>query len=141
MKHVFVLQDASTLEVAFTVILKSNAVAASQEPPLPPFLLAFVKTSATSIDGVEDQQKLNRAWSAPAALPAGLETQHLKYFAGLSSTLLNLKKWKPAIALLRALAHILSMASTSEPVAYRSFLANFAGLLMKQVNLQYASML
>jgi len=99
-------------------------------------ILAVVQTSATGIDGVADQQKLNRAWAAPPALPAGLGTQHLKYFAGLSSTLLNLRECQPAIALLRASAHILSMESTSEPVAYHSFLANFAGLLMKQVSLQ-----
>jgi len=135
-KLVFVLQDALTLEAAFIFILQSNAVAASQEPPLPPFLLAVVQTSATGIDGVADHQKLNRAWAAPPALPAGLGTQHLKYFAGLSSTLLNLRECQPAIALLRASAHILSMESTSEPVAYHSFLANFAGLLMKQVSLQ-----
>ena len=133
MKLVFVLQNALALEAAFELILRSNAEAASQEPPLPPSLLAVVQTGS---DGTVGQESPNRVWAASPALPAGLGTQHLQYFAGLSSTLFRLRRFTAGIALLRASVHILSMESACEDVAYRSLLADFAAALLVQVSLQ-----
>ncbi len=133
MKLVFVLQDAVGLETALELLLKSTAVAACQEPPLLPPLLAVVQPG---IDGTVGEESPKRAWAASPALPAGLGTQHLQYFAGLSSTLLRLRRFTAGIALLRASAHILSMESACEDVAYRSLLANFAASLLIQVSLQ-----
>lgn len=117
MKLVIVLQNALALEAAFELILRSNAEAASQEPPLPPSLLAVIQTG---LDGTVGQESPNRVWAASPALPAGLGTQHLQYFAGLSSTLFRLRRFTAGIALLRASAHILSMESACKDVAYRS---------------------
>ena len=133
MKLVFVLQDAVGLEAAFELLLKSTAVAACQEPPLPPPLLDVVRSG---IDGTVGEESPTQAWAASPALPAGLGTQHLQYFAGLSSTLLRLRRFTAGIALLRASAHILSMESACEDVAYRSLMADFAASLLTQVSLQ-----
>jgi len=124
---------ALALEAAFELLLKSNAVAASQKPPLPPSLLAVVQTGK---DGAVGQESLNCAFAAPPALPAGLGTQHLQYFAGLSSTLFKLRKFKAGIALLRASAHILGMEAACEHEPSCSLLANFAAALITQVSLQ-----
>ncbi|KAL0044361.1 hypothetical protein WJX82_002138 [Trebouxia sp. C0006] len=45
------IQNALALEAAFELILRSNAEAASQEPPLPPSLLAVIQTG---LDGTVD---------------------------------------------------------------------------------------
>jgi len=132
-KLVFVLQNAVALEAAFDLLLKSTAVAACQEPLLPPSLLAAVQTGK---DAALCHERLNHALAAPPALPAGLGPQHLQYFAGISSTLLRLRRFTAGIALLRASAHILSMESACEDVAYRSLLADFAAALLVQVSLQ-----
>lgn len=94
MKLVFILQDAVGLEAAFELLLKSTAVAACQEPPLPSPLLDVVRPG---IDGTVGEESPTQAWAASPALPAGLGTQHLQYFAGLSSTLLRLRSLQQAL--------------------------------------------